>query len=134
LTLSHDAVSLARCESWKLVCAHVKFNLSFRPSGTDGYDDLIRDARMGNVGGHDLPVASLVDIIRSRSAAGRPDDVEALPTLYEALERQGNLLSAPTPPALSEPELATGCGGPGSSKKASGASTASATRPTPGST
>ena len=99
LAFNHDAESLARSEIWNLVCAHGEFDLSFRPSGTDGYDDLIRDARMGKVGDQDLPVASLSDIARSKLAAGRPKDMRALPTLYEAMDRQDRLLRPPEPPS-----------------------------------
>jgi hypothetical protein len=105
LAFDHDAESLARAGMWNLVCPYGEFDLSFRPSGTEGYDDLIRDARLGKLGRQDLPVASLGDIIRSKKAAGRPKDMRVLPTLYEALERQGNLLRSPKPPGLAGPDL-----------------------------
>ncbi|MDQ6616076.1 MAG: hypothetical protein M3083_15405 [Actinomycetota bacterium] len=88
------------------MCAHGEFDLSFRPGGTGGYDDLIRAARMGKVGGQDLPVASLSDVIRSTAAAGRPTDIRALPTLYEAMDRQDRLLRPPEPPCPSGPTWA----------------------------
>lgn len=88
LAFNHDAESLARSGVWNLVCPYGEFDLSFRPSGTDGYDDLVRDARTVRVGDQDLPVASLGDIIRSKQAAARPKDLRALPMLYEALDRE----------------------------------------------
>jgi hypothetical protein len=109
MALNHHAASLARSESWELVCRYGEVDLSFRPTGTGGYHDLIRDARMGRVGDQDLPVASLGDIIRMKAAAGQPQDIEALPTLNEALERQANLLQPPEPPSISGPELGPVC-------------------------
>jgi hypothetical protein len=88
LPFNHDAESLARSGIWNLVCPFGEFDLSFRPSGTDGYDDLVRDARTVRVGDQDLPVASLGDIIRSKQAAARPKDLRALPMLYEAFDRE----------------------------------------------
>jgi hypothetical protein len=40
LPFDHDASSLARVGVWNLICAHGEFDLSFTPSGTDGYEDL----------------------------------------------------------------------------------------------
>lgn len=88
MPFDHDAASLARSQIWNLVCRHGEFDLSFRPSGTDGYHDLAREAITVRVGHEDLPVASLADIIRSKQAAGRPKDIRVLPVLYDALERQ----------------------------------------------
>ena len=63
-------------------------DVSFTPAGTDGYNDLKRDAvEMDAAEGVSLLVASLADVIRSKSAADREKDRLALPRLQELLER-----------------------------------------------
>jgi len=64
-----------------LTCRHGDFDLAFSPSGTDGYDDLVRSATAVVVGATEMRVASLDDVIRSKEAAGRPKDIAALPAL-----------------------------------------------------
>ena len=65
-----------------------ELHISFKPSGTDGYEDLVRTALRVDVRGEQLSVASLADIIRSKEAAGRPKDFTALPALQERLIAQ----------------------------------------------
>ena len=63
------------------------------PSGTDGYEDLVRTALLVEVRGEQMPVASLADIIRSKEAAARPRDFTALPALQERfIAQQGTSL------------------------------------------
>ena len=62
-------------------------DVSFQPSGTQGYRDLAQNADVIDLGGLEVPVASLDDIIRSKTAANRPKDLAALPVLRE-LARQ----------------------------------------------
>ena len=63
-------------------------DVSFTPAGTDGYDDLRRDAvALDAPEGVATLVASLADIIRSKRAADREKDRLALPRLQELLER-----------------------------------------------
>ena len=63
-------------------------DLSFTPTGTGGYHDLKRDAvAMDAAEGVTILVASLADVIRSKSAADREKDRRALPRLQELLER-----------------------------------------------
>lgn len=85
LPFSHDAASLAGVGIWNLTCEFGEFDISFMPSGTDGYEDLVRTALRVEVRGEQMPVASLADIIRSKEAAGRPKDFTALPALQERL-------------------------------------------------
>jgi len=40
LPFSHDAASLAGVGIWNLTCEFGEFDISFMPSGTDGYEDL----------------------------------------------------------------------------------------------
>lgn len=63
-------------------------DVSFTPTGTAGYNDLKRDAVAIDAGeGVTILVASLADVIRSKSAADREKDRRALPRLQELLER-----------------------------------------------
>jgi hypothetical protein len=71
---------------WNLICEFGEFDISFRPSGTEGYDDLVRNALRLTVGDQQMPVASLADVIRSKEAAGRDKDLRALPGLLDRLD------------------------------------------------
>jgi hypothetical protein len=63
-------------------------DLTFRPSGTEGYADLRRDAiEIEAARGVRILVASLADVIRSKEAAGREKDRLALPRLRRLLDR-----------------------------------------------
>jgi hypothetical protein len=62
-------------------------DLTFAPSATEGYDDLIQRAVPFKVGRRTIQVAALADIIRSKEAADRPKDRSVLPILY-ALEEE----------------------------------------------
>jgi hypothetical protein len=62
---------------------HGDLDLTFTPSGTGGYDHLARAATAHQVEGVTVQVAALPDVIRSKTAAGRPKDLEALPELRE---------------------------------------------------
>jgi len=66
-----------------LVTTHGELDLNFTPSGTAGYEDLHADATTFAVGRVQVQVASLADVIRSKTAAGRPKDFEALPELHQ---------------------------------------------------
>jgi hypothetical protein len=88
LPFSHDAASLATVGVWNLTCKFGELDISFKPSGTDGYEDLVRTALRVDIRGEQMPVASLEDIIRSKEAAGRPKDFTALPALQERLIAQ----------------------------------------------
>jgi hypothetical protein len=68
-----------------LITTYGPLDISMRPSGTDGYDDLAREAIDLSVGEQVAPTAALVDIIRSKEAAGREKDVLALPALERHL-------------------------------------------------
>lgn len=63
-------------------------DLSLKPSGTDGYDDLIASAVEFTVANTMMLTASLDDIIRSKTAAGRTKDNIALPALLRHLKRR----------------------------------------------
>jgi hypothetical protein len=70
-----------------LVTSSGRIDIAFKPSGTDGFADLNRDANHFDVYGVDLTVASLKDIIRSKEATGRPKDADDVLLLREIMER-----------------------------------------------
>jgi hypothetical protein len=81
LPFAHDAKSLARAAVWNLVTNAGDLDLAMMPSGTQGYDDLRRDAIAIEILGVPTRIAALADIIRSKEAAGREKDRAALPML-----------------------------------------------------
>lgn len=79
----HDTTSLSRAETWNLVCALGEFDIAFRPAGfPGGYRELSTHAHRVSVESVEVYVADLADVIRSKEAAGRPKDLQVLPTLY----------------------------------------------------
>jgi predicted nucleotidyltransferase len=82
---SHTGRSLADSGVWNLRTPHGDLDISFVPNGTQGFDDLNRDASDERIAGIEVRVASLADIIRSKQAANRPKDQRVLPTLREIL-------------------------------------------------
>lgn len=81
-----DAAFLGQAAVWNLITSGGRLDLSFEPSGTGGYDDLVRDVVLFELGDLEVPSASLRDVIRSKEAAGRERDQLALPTLRRLLE------------------------------------------------
>lgn len=61
-------------------------DIIYRPAGTQGFRDLAKSALPQDAGSVQVQVASLEDVIRSKQAAGRPRDLEQLPTLRRLLE------------------------------------------------
>jgi len=89
VTLPTDARLLANAEIWNLATDAGDLDIAARPDGTDGYVDLRRAAYRQPLGdGLYVMVATLQDIIRSKTAAGRAKDLDALPALHAALQRQ----------------------------------------------
>jgi hypothetical protein len=88
LAFDHDGASLANMTVLNLICPDGEFDLSFQPAAfAGGYSDLAPQAHRMSVGGVEVLVASLSDVIRSKEAAGRPKDLRVLPTLYRHLQR-----------------------------------------------
>lgn len=87
LPFGHDATSLASAVSWNLTTPYGDLDISFAPSGTEGFDDLVREAEPSDVFTVQIQVASLADIVRSKSAADRTKDRLVLPELRELLDR-----------------------------------------------
>lgn len=85
LPFSHDAESLAAARTWNLLTDAGDLDIAIVPDGTEGYDDLVRDAVSVSVLGVRVRIASLADVIRSKQAANRPKDQRVLPVLREIL-------------------------------------------------
>lgn len=71
---------------WNLTTSAGDFDVSFRSSGTDGYEDLAANAVVVDLGDHQVAVAALADVVRSKEAAGRPKDVATLSALHRRLQ------------------------------------------------
>ena len=82
-----EATFLAGNTAWTLLTRSGVLDLVYVPAGTRGYDDLLRNAIELDLGtGAPVPVASLIDVIRMKEAAGRPKDQATLPALRQTLE------------------------------------------------
>jgi len=83
-----DGSALARGELWNLVTLGGRLDVAFTPSGTEGYDDLVRAAVRFEAFGVELLAADLPDIIRSKEAADRPQDRQDVIVMREMLRRR----------------------------------------------
>lgn len=86
LPFACDATFLSNVQILNLVTKAGNLDLSFVPSGTEGFEDLARGARALNLGELTVRVAALEDIIRSKQAANRPKDQRTLPVLKQLLK------------------------------------------------
>lgn len=86
IPFEHDGRSLGEAQTWNLATSCGGLDISFIPSGTQGYADLAERAEAIDIGDLDVPVAALADIIRSKAAAARAKDEVVLPTLRRLLE------------------------------------------------
>lgn len=82
-----SAKMLARADIWNLTTRAGRLDIAFKPSGTEGYDDLARQAVHFSVYGGDLLAARLEDIVRSKKAANRPQDRQDVEVMKEMLKR-----------------------------------------------
>jgi len=85
LSFDCSAAMLQRANVWNLTTAAGRLDIAFRPSGTEGFDDLVRDAVRFEVYGSPLLAASLRDILRSKEAVDRPQDRQDAIILREML-------------------------------------------------
>jgi hypothetical protein len=92
----HDGASLADAAVWNLATAFGGLDITFVPTGTTGYSDLIERSQSIDIGGVVVRVAALEDIIRSKEAANREKDRVLLPALRRLLERSSEDRSSPT--------------------------------------
>jgi hypothetical protein len=89
LPLPHDPQLLARTEILNLSTDGGDLDITARPDGTTGYEDLHAGSYLQRLDNQSqIAIASLRDVIRSKTAAGRAKDLATLPLLRTALERQ----------------------------------------------
>jgi len=89
LPFDFDEKSFHSTTAMTLTTPDGPLDLCFQPAGTGGFADLAEHAEEYEVFGVTIRVASLDDIIRSKQAAGRDVDLQALPTLQALRERKG---------------------------------------------
>ena len=77
--------SLARAGLWNLITDAGRLDLIFKPSGTEGFEDLVKTAIGFSVFGFEIRVASLQDILRSKQASNRPQDQQDVVVLEQML-------------------------------------------------
>lgn len=90
LVFDVSARFLSSVEILNLMTRWGDLDLSFKPSGTTGYEDLTSRSVSFDLEGLRVPVAALEDVIRSKEAAGREKDRAAIPTLRALLRRKGS--------------------------------------------
>lgn len=110
LPFGTSAEALAGQRMLNLQTAHGELDLTMRPAAFEGgYDELVPQAVDRGVGNVQVRVAALGDVIRSKEAAGRRKDQEALPELY----RLAGTATATHPPRRPEPPTTPSRGTPG---------------------
>lgn len=82
--------SLRGLKMLNLLTPFGELDLTFAPAGIDGFEELDRSAVIKPVGEVRVRIAALADVIRSKSAAGRPKDALALPELRRLAGEQGS--------------------------------------------
>lgn len=83
------AAALRAGDSFTFTTKHGDLDVLATPSGTRGYDELARNAISFDLDGRAVQVASLNDLMRMKTAAGRPKDrieLEILGALRDELE------------------------------------------------
>jgi len=90
LVFSHDAESLGGKQMLNLTCAAGDFDLVFTPAAPSGYDDLVGRSVAIRIGNENAQAASLEDVIRSKTAAGREKNIRTLPVLRQFLRDHPN--------------------------------------------
>lgn len=74
LAFDCSAAMLARHALWNFVTDAGRIDIAFEPAGTTGFEDLMQNAVPMTLDAVQFSVASLDDLIRSKTAAGRPKD------------------------------------------------------------
>lgn len=87
LPFDTSATMLEGSRMWNLITDAGRLDIAFVPAGTEGYDDLKKDAEEFEAFGIRFFAASLDDIIRSKAAAGREKDEDDV-LLLRALKRK----------------------------------------------
>lgn len=86
LSFTCDAATLARAKVWNLITEAGRVDIIFEPSGTHGFEDLVRSAVTFRAFGVDVRAACLKDILRSKQAARRPQDRQDVIVLRQMLK------------------------------------------------
>jgi hypothetical protein len=81
-----EADFLGNSDSWSLATKAGSLDILFEPRGTQGYEDLRRDAVQVELRGTPVLLAHLRDVIRMKEASARPKDQAQLPALRQTLE------------------------------------------------
>lgn len=106
LPFDTTATALAAIHTLNLRTPYGDLDLTFTPSGTHGYPDLIQNAQPTLVNGVTVHVAALADVIRSKQAAARAKDFQALPelhALHQAQQKRQHLPADTTTPLTTPP-------------------------------
>lgn len=98
LPFSCDATSLAAAIFWNLTTPFGDLDISFTPAASTGYASLAPGAVVIDFRGVPVQLASLADIVASKTAANRPKDLRALPVLRELLAAQTRARAGRTSP------------------------------------
>jgi hypothetical protein len=88
LPFSCDASSLAAAIFWNLTTPFGDLDISFTPAASTGYTGLAPGSTLIDFRGVPVQLASLADVVDSKTAASRPKDQRALPVLRELLAAQ----------------------------------------------
>jgi hypothetical protein len=92
LAFACEAAFLRQMKLLNLTTRFGDLDLSFEPAGTGGYAELSPRCVAYDLGeGLIVPVAALEDIIRSKEAANREKDRQALPTLRLLLQKRRSI-------------------------------------------
>jgi hypothetical protein len=86
---SNRSRPLAHAQIWNLATDAGDLDITARPDGTEGYEDLCRSAYSQELAdGLRIAIASLHDVVRSKTTAGQAKHLAALPLLRAALARR----------------------------------------------
>jgi predicted nucleotidyltransferase len=77
-----DARTLATGANFTFITDAGDVDVLALPSGVDGYDELVRNAKEVDVGGFTVKLCDLDDLITMKRAAARPKDLIELEVLY----------------------------------------------------
>ena len=84
-----DDRSLALAEILTMTTSAGQLDVCHRPAGGQTYETLALNAETYELFGLQVRVASIDDLIRSKSAAGRDKDLRGMPALRELRRRRG---------------------------------------------
>lgn len=87
LSFSADASSLLGLQLINLLTKFGRLDVVWSPPGTSGYDDVSQDAVLMEVFGHEVVVASIDALIRSKGGIDRPKDREVIADLLFVRDR-----------------------------------------------